>query len=145
MCRGYKDIKILFNYYGIKNVANRLFMNSTIIVKEDITHPPTLSLRMQRCRSKENPDTCEDFHSFSTKQYCRMIESESELWNPFFATIVPKWKCPLKKGLYKSINSTFDVTAFLLFPVDGWFWKVRGDMFDGETGKRIMCVIIEAQ
>jgi hypothetical protein len=29
--------------------------------------------------------------------------------------------------------------------VDEWFWRVRGDMFDGRSGKRIMCVIIEAK
>ncbi|KAJ3624772.1 hypothetical protein MTP99_018370 [Tenebrio molitor] len=145
ICRGYKDIKIVFNYYGIRNVGNKLYMNSTIVVKEDIPDPPSLSLTMKRCRSRENLDTCEDFHSFTTKHYCKLIQSDSELWNPFFATIEPKWKCPIKKGTYKSINSSFDVTAFLLFPVDEWFWRVRGDMFDGRSGKRIMCVIIEAK
>jgi hypothetical protein len=48
MCRGYKDIKIVFNYYGIRNVGNKLYMNSTIVVKEDIPDPPSVidSLRV---------------------------------------------------------------------------------------------------
>ncbi|KAJ3644693.1 hypothetical protein Zmor_022403 [Zophobas morio] len=98
MCRGYKGIKIFFNYYGVKNIGTKLYMNSTITVTEDIKHPPTMTLGIKRCRSKENLDTCEDFHQFTTKQYCKLVQSDSELWNPFFATIVPKWKCPIKKA-----------------------------------------------
>lgn len=74
-----------------------------------------------------------------------MITSDSDMWKPFFGHITPPWKCPLKKGVYQSINAYFDVTAILLFPADGWFWKVRGEMFDGETGKKIMCIIVEAK
>ena len=42
MCRGYKGIKIFFNYYGVKNIGTKLYMNSTITVTEDIKHPPTV-------------------------------------------------------------------------------------------------------
>lgn len=42
-------------------------------------------------------------------------------------------------------NSELDISAFLLFPADGWFWKVRGEMLDGRTQNVIMCTIIESQ
>lgn len=38
-----------------------------------------------------------------------------------------------------------DISAFLLFPVDGWFWKVRGSLINTRASVEIMCVIVEAR
>lgn len=50
-----------------------------------------------RCKSRENPDTCEDFYKQSYENYCDLLIANNQFWQPYYNTIEPKLKCPLKK------------------------------------------------
>ncbi|KAK9887892.1 hypothetical protein WA026_000196 [Henosepilachna vigintioctopunctata] len=144
-CGGDKSMKITFVWKNFRAEGKKIIMNATFHVLEDINFEPTLSITIVRCKVRENPDTCEHFHSFTTTKYCRLIETKSPLWTPFFDQITPPWRCPLKKGDYIVENAVFDVSSFLLFPVQGWFWKVSSEQIDPTTKKKIFCLITETQ
>lgn len=54
-------------------------------------------IRIIRCKSKENPDTCEDFYKQSYNKYCEFLVSKSQFWKAYYDSIEPKFVCPLKK------------------------------------------------
>ncbi|KAF2889765.1 hypothetical protein ILUMI_16408 [Ignelater luminosus] len=53
--------------------------------------------RIERCKSQENLDTCELFHVFRMNDYCNSLKSSSLVWESFFGSFQPPWKCPFKK------------------------------------------------
>ncbi|KAF2896936.1 hypothetical protein ILUMI_09240 [Ignelater luminosus] len=102
-------------------------------------------ITISRCKYKENLDTCEHFYDHKVNDYCEMIQSKNTLWSPLFGSYVPEYKCPIKKGLYRSVNSTLDVSAMLLFPIDAWYWRVRVEVKDKATGRMVTCMIVETR
>ncbi|KAF2896935.1 hypothetical protein ILUMI_09239 [Ignelater luminosus] len=76
-----------------------------------------------------------------------MISTQNALWTPLIASFVPRYKCPVKKqfqGIYRSINSEFDISALLLFPLDSWYWRVKVNVHEKETNKLLTCLVVEA-
>ncbi|KAL3273855.1 hypothetical protein HHI36_015281 [Cryptolaemus montrouzieri] len=144
-CGGDKNMKITFVANNMVAQGKKIIMNATFHVYEDIDKELMLSITIIRCRVRENPDTCEHFHSFNTNKYCQLIGTKSPLWSPFFDHITPPWRCPLKKGDYVVEDAVFDVSSFLLFPVQGWFWKVTAEQKDPDTKEKVFCLITEAQ
>lgn len=62
----------------------------------------------------------------------------------FIVSIIPFLSCVFK-GSYRLKKGELDISAFLLFPADRFYWKVRGEMLDGRTNNLIMCVLVEAK
>lgn len=62
------------------------------------------------------------------------------MWQTTVEHTKPKMACPMKKGVYRTENVVFDLSAMLLFPVNGWYWKITIDVYDGKTGKKILCI-----
>lgn len=54
-------------------------------------------IKIIRCKSKENPDTCEDFYKHTVNKYCEFLVSDNLFWKPYYNSIEPKFVCPLKK------------------------------------------------
>ncbi|KAF2903529.1 hypothetical protein ILUMI_02659 [Ignelater luminosus] len=135
---------MIFTYEGMKCEGNKLWMNSTITVKEDILKEPKMSIKIERCENKENLDTCEHFYVYKTDKYCEVAEAKSAVWTPLYSSYVPEWKCPVKKGIYKATNAMIDVTAFLMVPFDSWFWRVNIKLNDKDTNRMITCVLVGA-
>ncbi|XP_044759942.1 uncharacterized protein LOC123317454 [Coccinella septempunctata] len=144
-CGGDKTMKITFVAKSMKAQGKKIIMNATFHVLEDILDDTAITISITRCKVRENPDTCEHFHSFNTNQYCHLISTKSPLWSPFFDQITPPWRCPLMKGDYEVENAMFDVSSFLLFPVQGWFWRVTAEQRDLKTKQKIFCLITDTQ
>ncbi|KAF2891578.1 hypothetical protein ILUMI_14595 [Ignelater luminosus] len=73
-----------------------------------------------------------------------MLKTESPLWTPVFSAYRPPLNCPFRKTVYKAINSTVDVAAFLLFPSDAWYWRVTVEIRERITRNILMCLKAEA-
>ncbi|XP_045476140.1 uncharacterized protein LOC123681858 [Harmonia axyridis] len=144
-CGGDKNMKLTFVANSMKAQGKKIVMNATFHVFEDIVDETGIKITITRCKVKENPDTCEHFHSFNTNQYCHLISTKSPLWSPFFDQITPPWRCPIMKGDYVVENAVFDVSSFLLFPVQGWFWRVTAEQWDLKTKQKIFCLITDTQ
>ncbi|KAF2896934.1 hypothetical protein ILUMI_09238, partial [Ignelater luminosus] len=104
-----------------------------------------VAFNIQRCRSQENLDSCEDFFNQKLTKSCRELENQMGNWKTFTSSFTPQWTCPLKKGRYQSLNTTLDVAALLLFPIENWFWKITFNAKNPETDKLIMCGILEVR
>lgn len=94
--------------------GSKLYLNYTFTVKEDVPDHPLyvslssricpsycvklfqLTINLERCKSKENLDTCEQFNQLKHK-YCETLSSTNSVWGKCYSKVTPPWKCPLKK------------------------------------------------
>ncbi|KAF2896937.1 hypothetical protein ILUMI_09241, partial [Ignelater luminosus] len=137
---GLRNLPIVFSYTGIRTEGSKLLINCSITAKKDISKDPKMVIRIERCRNKENLDTCEPFHVYSASSYCT---TTSTFAGGFVKSFVPEWKCPITKGVYRATNAELDTMAFFMFPVETWYWKVVANILDSDTDKVLMCVTAE--
>ncbi|KAF2888294.1 hypothetical protein ILUMI_17879, partial [Ignelater luminosus] len=93
MC-GIRNPTIVFKYTGIRSEGNKLLMNCSFTVREDVTKDPKLMIRIERCKDKDNLDTCEPFHVYRANSYCATTTTFATSFMKYFE---PEWKCPIKK------------------------------------------------
>ncbi|KAF2897333.1 hypothetical protein ILUMI_08842 [Ignelater luminosus] len=143
---GKRNVVIIFKYTGIRTENSKILLNGSFTVKEDITKDPKLLIRIERCKNKENLDTCEPFHNYRTNSYCTTANAFA---GDFLKSFEPEWKCPLMKviitfyGVYRATNAEMDATAFFMFPIESWYWKVFVNMLDRDSERILLCAIVE--
>ncbi|XP_017775886.1 PREDICTED: uncharacterized protein LOC108562165 [Nicrophorus vespilloides] len=98
-------------------------------------------MKVEKCKSKENMDTCVPMSTMKTRQYCRLLlnNKANEAWSSFFSCIRPVYQCPMKKGTYIGTNCTYNMDMFQLFPLGGYFWKFHVEVNHPKTNNLVMC------
>lgn len=56
---------------------------------------------IDRCRNRENLDSCERFYDYKIDNYCKIVNTYTPMWGPFFESYEPRWTCPIKKVRFK--------------------------------------------
>lgn len=53
-------------------------------------------MAVTRCLDKAAPDTCEEFHKYTFRRFCKMMKIPGP-WIAYLATMEPPYGCPTKK------------------------------------------------
>ncbi|KAK5646373.1 hypothetical protein RI129_004837 [Pyrocoelia pectoralis] len=106
-----------------------------------------LVLKFERCKSRENPDTCEPYQDVNIKDICSLIHQDDKPWSTFVKNLDPPLYCPVKKGVYTCKNATFDGIALSVLPISGMYWKVRVLLLEpgAHRSMPVMCVNAEGE
>jgi hypothetical protein len=56
----------------------------------------------------------------------------------------PPLDCPVyTKGVHRIRNTTMDLTALSMLPMDGYYWKVKETRYFGKDRRPLLCATIE--
>ncbi|KAF5270243.1 hypothetical protein FQA39_LY08457 [Lamprigera yunnana] len=151
-CRAKEDLDSCEPY---KNVTRRHFCDLANLtsrwtpfqkqIQPKFTCPAKkLILQLDRCRAKEDLDSCEPYKNVTTNNFCDLVNSVP-FWNGFKKQSQPEMLCPAKMGTYLCRNCTFDTTIVTFLPIHGWYWKLKILIYENVSSKLAMCMLVTGQ
>ena len=54
-----------------------------------------LTFNLMKCRSKEDPKTCEKFFKFDIDDVCKKLPQENQIWSNFVKQMNMEKNCPI--------------------------------------------------
>nr|XP_022900294.1 uncharacterized protein LOC111413524 [Onthophagus taurus] len=144
-CPGFSKAPIQLKSVKIINDAHKNFLVSyRVDVTRNISEDANLRLSLERCASKEAPDTCTKFTSLYTKNACKLCNAANTFFAPFVSCLKPPLNCPIIKRTFRGENCTFNMDLFRMFPITGFHWKFKFELFHSITNECIFCCQGEA-
>ncbi|BES92675.1 Hypothetical protein NTJ_05484 [Nesidiocoris tenuis] len=120
---------------------NDITIEGRIKVGQTIVDPASLKVTMHKCASKDAPDTCEYFYTYSTNEFCKLVGMENMPWSNFWLqTNLPR-SCPVKLGNYSMNGARISLANMPNAAFLHGYWKVRSTGKSG--GKTWHCAIAE--
>lgn len=121
-------------------------------------------MSVKRCRNKAALDTCEEYHKYTFRNFCKMLKIPGP-WISYLESFDPPYSCPTKKVSIWFINSKLMLpTQFLqgkyvmkkgiycrmkdiarLSFGDGYFYKFAIKLNGMESNKLYACLGAEGQ
>lgn len=98
---------------------------------------------IEKCASKESPDSCQQFYKMRSGRYCQFLGVKGEVWSSFVDCTTPRMECPFKKGTYVGKNCKIDMSLFKMFPLQNNYWKAKILTNDVKTKAMISCTTTE--
>ncbi|KAF5284784.1 hypothetical protein FQA39_LY04509 [Lamprigera yunnana] len=146
-CPEYRHLPLSFQDVRFIPSGKSYYVTAKIVASRNIDSNLKLLLKFERCKSKENLDSCEPYNDLHIKNICQMTLADKKPWTPFVSSVRPPLSFPLKKGTYIAQNGSFDADALSFFPINGFFWKVRAKIYEGsyEEETPIMCTYVEGE
>ncbi|XP_065169024.1 uncharacterized protein [Atheta coriaria] len=135
---------LYYDNITVYSSAGLLTFNYDVINNVYIKPPFSLFVDIQRCKGKENPDSCIKFANFKTSRLCNLLVSTKEFWSPMITCARPKFGCPMAKGIYRGRNCTLDMSGFNWFPLGDSYWKLKVQLAV-QSNNMIACGLVEGQ
>ncbi|XP_021697712.1 uncharacterized protein LOC110675941 [Aedes aegypti] len=124
------------NFTSGSNVV-KFYGNFT--VTETIQEPLEIIIATNRCTL--DMKTCELFNKLTLSDLCRYINDQKGVWASFFKSMEPDFRCPIKPGLYKFVNSVVDLSFSTNFPLEGYRWQTSLKLYSTVKPKReLFCI-----
>ncbi|KAK4884602.1 hypothetical protein RN001_000873 [Aquatica leii] len=142
-CPGYNNLVVYLQdirYAPSKN--NEITISAKIVATRDLLPQLKLVLKLDRCRVREDLDSCEPYQDVNRNNLCELQKARNQPWTPFFNHMEPNLPCPLKNGTYLNNNSTFDSTPLMALPIQGWYWKVKALVYESVSSNLVMCLYV---
>lgn len=121
---------------------HKVAFNGYIEASEDFTGELVLVLDTSRCSL--DMKTCEKFSNRNIRNMCARFKEQNKFYSSAFANIKPPLVCPIKAGNYSLGDSSLDLSALALMPIDGYVWLIKYRLVSVEDGGKsrriIMCV-----
>ncbi|XP_018322571.1 uncharacterized protein LOC108735222 [Agrilus planipennis] len=144
-CQSAKNLTIMFKFENLITTNNKMLMNYTSYVKEDVTNPISIVVYSKKCLFKDNLDTCEDMPVLQYNRFCENVKKPNILLKEIIYKTTPFIDCPIRKGTYKTVNATFDINALLAYQTKTYFWVTRSEIIEKSTKKLLFCLFTKAQ
>ncbi|CAH0382295.1 unnamed protein product [Bemisia tabaci] len=125
-CPNERHLIFFVRNYTYEKSGSNLIVNGYEDITKDSEQLLWMSIEVEKCKDKSNPDTCEYFVTWKWDNACTFFA----ILPPFRSYIQahsPAWKCPLKKGTYKVTNATMEGELGLQFLKGDSrvLWKLR--------------------
>lgn len=128
------------NYVNIK-------YSGYINVTEEIIGDLEFVIEGNRCTM--DMKTCEKDNNLNVGGMCQKFEDKFAFYTGFFDSITPKWKCPIKPGIYTVHDGSMDLAIISLLPLDNKVFITTFRLVYGEKGKKAkkiaMCLNVETK
>ncbi|KAK9751867.1 hypothetical protein QE152_g4660 [Popillia japonica] len=144
-CPQHPNAVVTFDNLVMIKVKRLYTISSKITIKDDVKDDLKLQIMATRCTNRDAPDTCEEYPTLNIKKLCSLVNGANHSFTPFLEHTHPRIQCPLRKGIYRVVNGTFDGNALSRFPIDDWYWKVRSLTREMMSKKVVMCSYLEGQ
>ncbi|XP_031343287.1 uncharacterized protein LOC116170879 [Photinus pyralis] len=121
-------------------------ISAKIVVTRDLLSDLKLVLQLERCKAKEDLDSCEPYQNVSRNSLCELAKAKKQTWTPYMTNMQPAISCPPLKGTYYCSHTVFDATPLMMLPISGWYWKVKSLIYEAKTNNPpVMCIYITGQ
>ncbi|XP_058056418.1 uncharacterized protein LOC131207804 [Anopheles bellator] len=129
------------NFTSINNIV-RFYGNFTIT--EEIRSPLEVTLIAYRCTT--NLQNCQKYNALQITKICSFLADTNSFWSPFVQSVQPRLRCPIQPNTYFFKDSTFDLSFFTSFPLEGYTWQTTMKLLStGYTPKReVFCFACQA-
>ncbi|KAK5646389.1 hypothetical protein RI129_004853 [Pyrocoelia pectoralis] len=146
-CPKHTNLPIYLDGVQIAQVGKMFYLYATITSKRDVRPSLSMVLKFERCRSRDNLDSCEPYPDMTIKNVCTISHTKGKPWSEFVEKFQPPIECPSKKGTYVCRNASFDGIALSAFPLSDCFWNVQILVYeDGiKNGTLALCFRAEGE
>ncbi|KAF5270237.1 hypothetical protein FQA39_LY08451 [Lamprigera yunnana] len=103
-CPGYENLPVYIDRPHIIIYKSDFVVSGTLIVKRDILPDLKLVLQLDRCRAKEDLDSCEPYTNVTKNNVC-VLSNSLPAWLRFAKQVQPEIPCPTKKSFLDEVLS----------------------------------------
>ncbi|KAK5647115.1 hypothetical protein RI129_005579 [Pyrocoelia pectoralis] len=144
-CPGYENMPVYLDDIHLYPTDGTYNVSAKMVVTRDLLPDLKLVLQLERCKAKEDLDSCEPYQNVNRNNLCDMAKAKKQAWTPFISNTKPEVACPALKGTYNCTHTVFDATPLMVLPISGWYWKVKSLIYEVKENKPVMCVYISGQ
>lgn len=108
-------------------------------ISEEITGNIEMVLETNKCSL--DMKKCEKYSNHNIPNMCIKFRENNAFYSAAFASIHPPLRCPIKPGNYTADDSTFDMTAIQMLPIDGYVWVITFKLVASESGSKTKRIV----
>lgn len=139
-CR--KNVPVLANMNFTNGTFDQVEMSGFLNFTEELNND--LELRYDAFRCSFDMKTCDRYPLGTQSSFCEKIAVENAFYSDIINSIEPKFKCPLKTGIYKINKKSFIFPSFYSYiPLNGYVWVLTFKFVDTKNKSLKACFTIQ--
>ncbi|XP_054267017.1 uncharacterized protein LOC128989172 [Macrosteles quadrilineatus] len=124
-----------------KSGFNKYELSGKINIKEKFDKPITIVMEMYRCKSKEDPSSCEYYFTFKKANICDLLKRNENSFDYFTNGTDLPTTCPFRPKEYTIDGSTVDLQKINFVPFFQSYWRLKNKAYMKE--KLMFCLVSE--
>lgn len=123
---------------------SKFYFSADVQVLQNIQGQIEAHIESSRCNIDRS--NCQNHDKVTIKDFCSILHDQSAPWTPLIDKVIPRPNCPIKQGIYKVTNGSFDTSFLSPLPIHGYRWVIKAILLaidDQNNISQLSCFDVE--